>query len=322
MQNRGMFPYRRPGGKKRRSGGGGGSGGGGPVRKIRPGQKNLPNSAREMLPLMQPATKALAQVLAGRTAASGQLGHAQALAAHADRLIAERAHNRLTPAEREEFFEQLARLKLTLTDAEVEAEDQTVEEPEPKPSAPPVAKERLRELALALSAPMEARAGGAVRGNGEATEADEEPAREVAPADEPAEAPPERPNRLRLSRDAAESAVGALGRAGPPLRSRKRSPRTLRVEAPASSAAPSAGVGDAPPQRRTPIDEAPPPPAAPIDEAPRAPARATGATGDDQPGGEEASGTTRARRSKKAKTKGLPEGWVIDEEGYVVPGGN
>jgi hypothetical protein len=310
-----MFPYRRPGGKKRRSGGGGGGpggGGGGPVRKIRPGQKNLPNSARELLPLLQPATKALAQVLAGRSAASGQFGHAQALAAHADRLVAERAHNRLTPAEREEFFEQLARLKLTLTDAEVEAEDRAVEEPEPRPTAPPIAKERLREMALALSAPVEPRSGAAPRGNGEAAEAPEAedgPALRPAPPDEPAEAPaPERPNRLRLSRDAAESAVGVLGRAGPPLRSRKRVPRTLRVEAPAAATAPRPAAPEPSPR---PADDAPP----------RAATPAPADRGDEQ-GGEEASGAARARRSKKAKTKGLPEGWVIDEEGYVVPGGN
>jgi hypothetical protein len=27
-----------------------------------------------------------------------------------------------------------------------------------------------------------------------------------------------------------------------------------------------------------------------------------------------------ARRARKAKHQGLPEGWVIDEEGFVVPG--
>jgi hypothetical protein len=301
-----MFPYRRQGGKKRRSGGGGGGGGGGgPIRKIRPGQKGLPNSARELLPLMQPATKALAQVLAGRSAASGQLGHAQALAAHADRLIAERAHNRLTPAEREEFFEQLARLKLTLTDAEVEAEDTAIEEPEVKPAAPPVAKERLREMALALSAPVETRPVERVLGNGEEAEPAEPPAVEPGPTAPP---PPERPNRLRLSRDAAESA-GALVRAAP-LRARKRSPRTLRVEAPAAPAEPPPAAAR--------------PPAVAVEEPPaHAAAAPATAAGDQRDGGAEdgeAAGLKRARRPRRAKTKGLPEGWVIDEEGFVVPG--
>jgi hypothetical protein len=306
MQNRGMFPYRRQGGKKRRSGGGGGGGGGGPIRKIRSGQRGLPNSARELLPLLQPATKALAQMLAGRTAVSGQLNQAQALAAHADRLVAERAHNRLTPAEREEFFEQLARLKLTLTDAEVEAEEVAVEEPDTKPATPPVATERLREMALALSAPVETRPGERARSNGEAGDLEEEASSEAAPAEAPAEPPPpERPNRLRLSRDAAESA-GALVRAAP-LRSRKRTPRTLRMEAPATPAVRPAAPA-APPAVA--IDEAPPRPAPP--------ATATSATGDGA--GDEAASSKRPRRPKKAKTKGLPEGWVIDEEGFVVPG--
>src|ERR687891_864310 len=123
MQNRSIFPYRRHGPKKRVKHG--------PNRKPRGPQKGIPNSARDLLPMLQPATKALAQVLAGRAGASGQLGHARAMLAQAERLIAERQHNRLNPAEREEFFEQLARLKLTITDAEVEAEARADEEQTP-----------------------------------------------------------------------------------------------------------------------------------------------------------------------------------------------
>ena len=150
MQNRSMFPYRRPGSKKR--------GKNGAMRnKMRGPHKVLPNSARELLPLLQPATKALAQVLVGRTNLSNQLEHAQAVAAQADRLVHERAHNRLNPSEREEFFEQVARLKLTIADAQAEAEVQAEEEQAPRPAQPPVARERLKEMALALTQPSAAR---------------------------------------------------------------------------------------------------------------------------------------------------------------------
>ena len=76
MQNRSMFPFRRHGAKKRSKG---------PGRKSRGPQRPLPNSARDLLPMLQPATKALAQVLAGRAGASGQLNHARNLLAHAER---------------------------------------------------------------------------------------------------------------------------------------------------------------------------------------------------------------------------------------------
>ncbi|MCC2663083.1 MAG: hypothetical protein K0S35_1005, partial [Geminicoccaceae bacterium] len=103
------------------------------MRKPRGPQKGLPNSARDLLPLLQPATKALAQMLAGRTQVSGQLEQARAMLSQAERLIADRVHNRLNPAEREEFFEQLARLRLTLADAYDEAEVRAAEEQAPRP---------------------------------------------------------------------------------------------------------------------------------------------------------------------------------------------
>src|SRR5918999_4626897 len=124
MQTRSMFPYRRHGSKKRTKHGPGRT-------HPRVPQKGLPNSARDLLPLLQPATKALAQMLAGRSPSSGQLGHARTLLAQAERLISERQHNRLNPGEREEFFEQLARLRLTLADAESEAELRAAEEQAP-----------------------------------------------------------------------------------------------------------------------------------------------------------------------------------------------
>ena len=71
-----MFPFRRNGPKKRGKGGGGGGGrrhhhdAGGANRRI-------PGSAAELLGMMQPTTKALAQMLAGNTKTSGQLVHAR-----------------------------------------------------------------------------------------------------------------------------------------------------------------------------------------------------------------------------------------------------
>ncbi len=142
-----MFLYRRQGPKKRPKSG--------TPRKGRSQQKGLPNSARDLLPIIQPATKALAQMLAGRSAASGQLGHARAVLAQTERLVAERAHNRLNPVEREEFFEQVARLKLTLSDADSEAEFQAAEEQAPPPAPVMVDRERLKAMALSLTTSSE-----------------------------------------------------------------------------------------------------------------------------------------------------------------------
>ena len=280
------------------------------MQKSRGPQRPLPNSARDLLPMLQPATKALAQMLAGRTGASGQLNHARNLLAHAERLIADRVHNRLPPAEREEFFEQLARLRLTLADADAEAEVQAAEDQEEKrPPAPPVAQERLKEMALALSRPERDR----LRPPRPADEpangpADEPSAQAPVPADEPARAgatveqeerPPLRPladlpGRLVLSKGGSESARRAIGR---PLASRRpRSPaataaRRDRPDEPAEDAEPAARAEAASPD----------------------PGSGNGATTDEpEPRGKV------ARRTRKTKD-GLPEGWVIDEEGYVVP---
>ena len=192
MQNRSMFPFRRHGSKKRSKG---------PGRKSRGPQRPLPNSARDLLPMLQPATKALAQVLAGRAGASGQLNHARNLLAHAERLINDRVHNRLIPAEREEFFEQLARLRLTLADAEAEAEVQAAEEQvERQPPPPPVAHERLKEMALALSRPERDRA----RSPRAADEADKRQRRQRGP------------DRGDLGRDAGRRhSAGATGNRAP-----------------------------------------------------------------------------------------------------------
>jgi len=148
MKNQVMFPFRRNGPKKRGKGGGGrrphdGGGGG--------GGRRVPGSAAELLPMMQPTTKALAQMLAGNTKSSGQLVHARNILAQATRMVDERHVDRLPPAAREEFFEQLARLKLTIGDAE----EAGLAGPEPalETAAPaaPMGADRLREVALRLA---------------------------------------------------------------------------------------------------------------------------------------------------------------------------
>ena len=146
MKCRSMFPFRRNGPKKRSKGGGGrrqDNGGG--------GGRRVPGSAAELLPMMQPSTKALAQMLAGNTKTSGQLAHARSVLAQANRMVEDRAPDRLPPASRELFFHQLALLKLTIADAE-EAGLAAEEQPEPvvKPNAPMDA-DRLREVALRLA---------------------------------------------------------------------------------------------------------------------------------------------------------------------------
>jgi hypothetical protein len=304
MQNRGMFPYRRHGGKKR---------GKGPAHQSRGGQRPLPNSARDLLPLLQPATKALAQMLAGRTGVSGQLNHARNLLAHAERLITDRVHNRLIPAEREEFFEQLARLRLTVADAEAEAQVQAAEEQVEKAPPRPVAQERLKEMALALSRPERDRLPP-LRPADEGENSGPEPPPAAGdrmtgggPGDEPAPArgateqqdrPPLRPladlpGRLVLSRSAGEKARGAITEPVIPSRGRRSRQPGPDVARPAA-----AGDGD--------------------EREGDAPATEVGPGGDN--GADAAAGRERkpARRTRKTKD-GLPEGWVIDEEGFVVP---
>ncbi|HEX2524686.1 MAG TPA: hypothetical protein VHL31_00060 [Geminicoccus sp.] len=116
--------------------------------------QRIPGSARDLLRLLQPTTKALAQLLVGNSRPSGQLGHARHVLEQAQWLIDERQVDRLAPREREEFLEQFARLKLTIADArdlELEQEDQAASEPEERPARAVVGPERLREMALALS---------------------------------------------------------------------------------------------------------------------------------------------------------------------------
>jgi hypothetical protein len=267
-----MYLYRRQGPKKRPKPNNS-------SRKPRTPQKGLPNSARDLLPLIQPATKALAQMLAGRTNASGQLGHARAVLAQVERLMGERAHNRLNPAEREEFFEQTARLRLTLADADSEAEVQAQENEEPAPTAPPVKLERLKELALALTTPSNADAAKSAPNDGDQDAAagtddrqddDSDEDEAAAASDEPKEAVD--PNRLRLPRGNGERVS---------IR-----PESVKVEASA---------------RRK----------AAVAESKRAAVAAV----------KSKSAKARAEAPKaEGRKKGVPEGWIIDDEGFVVPG--
>jgi hypothetical protein len=321
MQNRSIFPYRRHGPKKRVKHG--------PNRKPRGPQKGLPNSARDLLPLLQPATKALAQVLAGRTGASGQLGHARTMLAQAERMIAERAHNRLTPAEREEFFEQLARLKLTLADADAEAEVQAVEEQEPRPPAPPVAQERLKEMALALS--MRERPSQPVAGAPSSPAVEEaavqEPAGErAAPAAEQTE-----PSREAAAEPPATTGAGGRGRLVLPkatagtaaqavafgAMARRRSRASRQLAATATEAARAAERAFSTAEGASPAQAQPVEPRAEPHDRVAEHHEGNGAAAEAEDG-PRAKSTTR--RTRKPKHQGLPEGWVIDEEGFVVPG--
>jgi len=217
-----MFPYRR-GNKKRGKGGsglarrhrdgGGGAGGG----------RRVPTTAHELLPLLQPTTKALAQVLAGNTKASGQIVHARNILDQAQRFIDERSVDRLIPMQREEFLEQVARLKLTLADAGLEETEAVMVEPEVKRQAPPVSMERLRALALTLaSTPPEAEpAPGAGPSSAAHPEPEDEPAVED---DEEIVAPitVERPPRADIPEGSPRSARLRLNSGGkPPTKGRE-----------------------------------------------------------------------------------------------------
>ena len=149
-KNRSMFPYRRNGGKNRSRSSGGG-------RRQGNNRRGTPNSPMELLPTLQPTTKALAQCLAGNTKASGQIVHARNVLAQAQRYIDERNIDRMPPAAREEYLEQVARLKLTLSDAAdiEEIEEQEAAEEAAADKVEPVSMERLRELAMSLAEPQE-----------------------------------------------------------------------------------------------------------------------------------------------------------------------
>jgi hypothetical protein len=214
-----MFPFRRGGGKKRGKPQGGqpgqanrrqgGQGGGG---------RRIPNSAGELLSTLQPTTKSLAQVLAGNTRASGQVVHARNILNQAERLVDERAVDRLPPKQREEFLEQLARLKLTLADADDAADAEAAAEPAPA-AAPPMSMDRLRELALSIAtggpgpgaSPEELEEAKAPTDTGSSTGSDGEAEAAAADADvnepQPSE-PDEEPTEEAVARKAARAKRG------------------------------------------------------------------------------------------------------------------
>jgi hypothetical protein len=146
MKNQPMFPYRRNGPKKRGKGGGGGR-----RHHDHGGGRRVPGSAAELLPMLQPTTKALAQMLAGNTKTSGQLIHARNVLGQANRMVEDRLTDRLPPAAREEFLEQLARLKLTIADADEAGLAVEPDENVPPRPAAAVGIDRLREVALRLA---------------------------------------------------------------------------------------------------------------------------------------------------------------------------
>lgn len=310
MQNRNMFLYRRQGPKKRPKSG--------TPRKGRNPQKGLPNSARDLLPIIQPATKALAQMLAGRTAASGQLGHARAVLAQTEKLVAERAHNRLNPTEREEFFEQVARLRLTLSDAESEAEFQAAEEQTPTAAPIPVDRERLKAMAMSLTSSAarsaetsdvsESNSTFASHSNGSPTALNEDPASDLTTTSSQHEAPlsitddgegqekqatkqPNDPNQLRLPRDTTDklvlqsSAVSSVD-------------GTIRRRKPKLSTSPKNKI-----------------PSKPVVKSGAEMDKNSDAGDNVQTAKPETLSNTKATRGQK-----LPKGWIIDDEGFVVPG--
>jgi len=294
MQNRNMYLYRRQGPKKRTKPG--------TPRKGRNQQKGLPNSARELLPLIQPATKALAQVLVGRTAASGQLNHARTMLAQAERLVSERAHNRLNPSEREEFFEQIARLKLTLSDADSEAEVQAAEEEVPVAGPAPVDRERLKEMALALTAPggpktYENRHEGQARHDDQAV-ADEDPSEtessepveveEAAPAEAPKRS--DDPTQLRLPRAGLDRIAIQPGTAPPRATNGRRRTAKPTAAKPAPTSAKTESV------------------------------KTTGSLAATDVTVTDVQDETKVSEAKAGKSQKLPKGWIIDDDGFVVPG--
>lgn len=286
MQNRNMFLYRRQGPKKRAKPG--------PSRKNRGPQKGLPNSARDLLPLIQPATKALAQMLAGRTGASGQLGHARAILAQTERLVSDRAHNRLNPAEREEFFEQVARLKLTLADAESEAEVQAMEDETPAAAPTPIDHARLKEMAMSLTSPS---GPTSYEDRHKASPAEPEATSEPGAASSGPSATAARSKGPSEDDTPEEPSPARAGQSGDPNQLRLPRVGAERVEIQPDAIRPRAGG-----KRRS---------AKPDGSQPRTSkfnaAEATNGA---------AEGPAPVRTSEQK----LPKGWIIDEEGFVVPG--
>ena len=175
-----------------------------------------------MLRLLQPTTKALAQLLAGNARPSGQLRHARNVLDQAEYLVEERQVEQLPPREREEFLEQYARLKLTVTDARDgdHGHGERLDGGQ-RADRPAVAPERLLEMALALSSsPAQRQPVAQASQASQAAEAGVDSAPGDLPADDPPAAADEaepadladksgpRGQRLRLKRTQSIAAAG------------------------------------------------------------------------------------------------------------------
>jgi hypothetical protein len=179
------------------------------------------------------------------------------------------------------------------------------------------------EMALALASPEAARrrqTAGAEGASPAAAEIDEP---QLAPADDAtAAAPAAAPHS-----DEAGAAAEQVGEAPAPEGPRRLHAvnRSGRLELPrdaAANAAQTLSIGRSRPlarRRSTATLNAPALPPTPAAPAPAADA----GPGDEQQDGNgvvaEAPEKKAPRRSRKTQT-GLPEGWIIDEEGFVVPG--
>lgn len=295
-----MYLYRRQTPKKRPKSG--------TPRKGRSQQKGLPGSARELLPIIQPATKALAQMLAGRTAASGQLGHARSVLAQTEKLVADRAHNRLNPAEREEFFEQVARLKLTLSDAESEAEFQAAEEQEETVEPVPVDRERLKAMALSLTASSAEAREAAAEAKKDALAAEAEQAA-AAEASASRGGDGASPISDQVDGAAANAGDGSDDRLIKKSSETTRSPRKTG-DAQTLTLQPGTTVNiDGTKRRRKPKVE-----------SVQADKTATRSGVTRPPVVKEKAAGPVADDAKPPQGQKLPKGWIIDDEGFVVPG--
>jgi len=146
-----MFPFRRGQGKKRSKGGNG-------RRNSAGHNRALPGAIGDIMPALQPATKAVAQLISGNTRPSGQVTHARNLLRQAQRAIDDRVADRLPPTIRESFLEQVALLRLTLEDASSLEEalpadegEGDIEDVADSAETADAEMERLRKLALAIA---------------------------------------------------------------------------------------------------------------------------------------------------------------------------
>lgn len=141
------FPFRRSGGKKRpKSNKGRGNGN---------NYRSLPGNLGDLMSVMPSATKAVAQLISGNTRPSGQVAHARSVLAKAQKAIDDRLTERLQPAIKDDFLEQVALLRLTLADASSMEEDELETkgggggDTEARPAE--ISMDKLRALALSIA---------------------------------------------------------------------------------------------------------------------------------------------------------------------------